>query len=251
MRIIVAEFAVEYSGRLTTRLPYGIRTILIKDDGTILIHADKGAKPLNWMGTPNTIAVQKHGRPRGRPKKTAGQPVSLLTPTAVFSDEHPPTQTWYVDNAKTRENLTISFTSIFSDETFPPGVEHGLVKDGVEEHLQTILAANPHLIGEGLTLIGREVRTRIGPVDILLADETSGGTVCVEVKRTCGMSGPEQLGRYLTFLSKNPDYVPVSGMIVAQKISPQAQTMCDERGYGVVLVDYAELKNVYGNMLNI
>lgn len=246
MRIIVAEFAAEYSGRLTTRLPYGVRTILIKDDGTLLIHSDKGAKPLNWMGTPNIIVEETPKRRPGRPRKNTAGFVSLTSATPVFSDEYPPILIWFVENKKTRENLVISFTRVLSDETYPVGVEHGLVKDGVEEHLQTIIAANPDLVRPGSQLVGREVRTRIGPVDVLLRDSAAGGTICVEVKRTCGMSGPEQLSRYLTFLNKTEEYAPSVGVIVAQKISPQARIMCEERHHEVILVDYEELKETYG-----
>lgn len=209
MRIVIARCSVTYSGRLDTSLPEANRLIMVKADGCVAVHADGGAyKPLNWMNAPNTLVE--------------------------FDDR------WEIRNPK-NELMTIHLHEIFSDSSHVLGEDPGLNKDGVEAHLQELLAAVPDVMEEGLQLIRREHFTSLGPVDILCKD-TNGNTVVIEVKRRGEIDGVEQLTRYLDDLAKDPALAPVRGMFVAQSIKPQARTLAESRGIACVEVDYDALR---------
>jgi RecB family endonuclease NucS len=209
--LVVAECTVTYDGRLTSRLERAKRLLMVKADGCVAVHADGGAyKPLNWMNAPNTISV---------------------------TDE-----VWRIANDK-GEALMIELHAVESDITIELGVDPGLQKDGVESHLQELLAEQPEEIEEGLQLIRREYRTDIGPVDLLCRD-TDGMTVAVEVKRRGEIDGVEQLTRYLEFLNAQPDLAPVRGVFAAQSIKPQAKVLAGSRDIGCVEVDYDGLRGL-------
>lgn len=209
MRLVVARCSVKYEGRLESRLDEATRLIMVKADGCVAIHADGGAyKPLNWMNAPNELVER--------------------------NDE------WVVTNSK-GETLTISLHEIFLDTAHELGEDPGLNKDGVEAHLQELLAALPDAIEEGLTLIRREYPTAIGPVDLLCRDR-NGNTVAIEVKRRGEIDGVEQLGRYLEYLAKDSSLGNVRGIFVAQVIKPQAKTLATTRGFACVEVDYDALR---------
>ena len=211
MRLVVARCSVDYDGRLTAHLPMATRLIMVKADGCVCIHADGGAyKPLNWMNAPNRL--------RESP------------------DE------WVVTNSK-GEQLTIRIESMLSDVTYDLGIDPGLQKDGVEAHIQELLAADPSAIAPGLCLVRREHTTEIGPVDLLCRDG-DGHAVAVEVKRRGEIDGVEQLARYLEFLDRDPTLRPVRGVFVAQEIKPQARALAEERQIACVTVDYDELRGI-------
>ncbi len=211
MRLVLARCTVDYQGRLTAHLPSAVRLIMIKADGCIAVHADGGAyKPLNWMNAPNRL---------------------------VESDS-----TWTVTSPK-GEQLIIQIEELINDSSHEMGVDPGLQKDGVEAHLQELLAADPTSINDGLTLVRREFPTEIGPVDLLCRD-TEGRAVAIEVKRRGEIDGVEQLTRYLGFLNKDPSLRPVRGMFVAQEIKPQAKVLAGDREIGCVEVDYDELRGI-------
>ncbi|MCP3857838.1 MAG: endonuclease NucS [Actinomycetia bacterium] len=211
MRLVLARCTVDYQGRLTAHLPSAVRLIMIKADGCIAVHADGGAyKPLNWMNAPNRL---------------------------VESDS-----TWTVTSPK-GEQLIIQIEELINDSSHEMGVDPGLQKDGVEAHLQELLAADPTSINDGLTLVRREFPTEIGPVDLLCRD-TEGRAVAIEVKRRGEIDGVEQLTRYLDFLNKDPSLRPVRGMFVAQEIKPQAKVLAGDREIGCVEVDYDELRGI-------
>lgn len=226
---------MDYAGRLSAHLPPAVRLLMVKADGSVSIHADDRAyKPLNWMSPPCRI------------------------------EEAP--GVWRVVN-NTGEQLRITLEEILSDSSYELGVDPGLRKDGVEAHLQELLAAQPGALGEGFTLVRREYPTAIGPVDLLCRDaagvavavevkrrgEIDGanytkGTACrhwaVEVKRRAGIDAVEQLGRYLELLNRDPLLAPVGGILAAQIIAPQARTLAEDRGMRCVLLDYDELRGI-------
>lgn len=211
MRLVIARCSVGYEGRLTARLPEAVRLLMVKADGCVAIHADGGAyKPLNWMNSPNTL-IEAEGR-------------------------------WEVTNPK-GERLVIELQEVFSDTIIDMGIDPGLEKDGVETHLQEMLAERPGVIETGLSLIRREYPTALGPVDMLCTD-AEGRVVAVEVKRRGEIDGVEQLGRYLERLDLDPRLAPVRGVLVAQSVSPQARTLAEVRGMGVVEVDYDGLRRI-------
>jgi RecB family endonuclease NucS len=211
MRLVVARCSVDYEGRLSAHLPMATRLIMVKRDGCVAIHADGGAyKPLNWMNAPNTV-IERDGE-------------------------------WTVTNPK-GERLVITIEEIVSDTDHDLGVDPGLQKDGVEAHLQELLAAACDRIEIGLVLVRREHRTEIGPVDLLCRD-AEGRAVAIEVKRRGEIDGVEQLARYLEFLERDPTLRPVRGMFVAQVIKPQAKALAAERGILCVEVDYDELRGI-------
>jgi len=211
VRLVVARCTVDYQGRLTAHLPEAVRLIMVKADGCVAIHADGGAyKPLNWMNAPNTLL--DHGG-------------------------H-----WTVTNPK-GEQLTITLLDVLSDSEHPLGDDPGLQKDGVEAHLQELLAATPHAIEEGLTLVRREYPTAIGPIDLVCRD-TDGIVVAIEVKRRGDIDGVEQLGRYIERLHLDSSLGSVRGVFVAQVVKPQARVLAEARGYRVVEVDYDELRGL-------
>lgn len=218
MRIVVAECAVDYDGRLNAHLPMATRLVMVKADGCVAVHADGGAyKPLNWMNAPNHL-VEEDGR-------------------------------WIVTNPK-GEKLTITFGEVHFETSHEMGEDPGLQKDGVELELQRLLAETPDFMEEGLELIRREYATPIGPVD-LLCRATNGQVVAIEVKRRGEIDGVEQLTRYLEFLNRDERLAPVRGMFVAQVIKPQARTLAEDRGIGCVEVDYDELRGVDSPMLKL
>jgi RecB family endonuclease NucS len=218
MRLVIARCSVDYVGRLTAHLPMAPRLLLVKADGCVSVHADGGAyKPLNWMTAPNTLIERDDG--------------------------------WTVTNPK-GEQLLIHIDEVLSDSSWDLGVDPGLQKDGVEAHLQELLAANCEAIAPGLRLVRREYPTDIGPVD-LLCRAADGTAVAIEVKRRGEIDGVEQLTRYLTYLNRDPMLRPVRGMFVAQQIKPQARTLASDRDIAWVEVDYDELRGIESNELRL
>lgn len=209
MRLVIARCTVNYIGRLEASLPEATRLIMVKADGCVAIHADGGAyKPLNWMNAPNEIRE--------------------------FPDR------WEITNPKD-ERLIINLLQVLSDVSHELGDDPGLSKDGVEAHLQELLAADPTVIEEGLILIAREYPTAIGPVD-LLCRASDGTTVAIEIKRRGEIDGVEQLGRYLEYLRVDSSLGVLRGVFVAQSIKPQARTLAETRGLAWKEVDYDELR---------
>ena len=218
MRLVIARCQVDYLGRLTAHLPMAQRLLLVKADGSVSVHADGGAyKPLNWMSPPCTLAEQP-----GR---------------------------WTVSN-RAGEQLIIEIDEVLHDSRHELGVDPGLIKDGVEAHLQALLAEHTATLGAGFTLIRREYPTAIGPVDLLCRD-ADGMTVAVEVKRRGEIDGVEQLTRYLDLLNRDPQLAPVSGLFAAQQIKPQAHTLATDRGIRCVTVDYDELRGAQPRELRL
>ena len=214
MRIVVATCTVDYSGRLDAHLPAAPRVIMVKADGSVLIHADGGSyKPLNWMSPPCSLV-----------DVTSGADV-----------------VWEVRAAKSDDMLRIVLHEVHSDSEHVLGADPGLVKDGVEAHLQKLLAEQVELLGAGHTLVRREYPTAIGPVDLLVR-EPGGATVAIEVKRRGEIDGVEQLTRYLELLNRDPLLSPVSGVFAAQEIKPQARTLAEDRGIRCLVVDYDTLR---------
>jgi len=211
VRLLIARCVVDYSGRLNAHLPEAVRLIMVKADGTLAIHSDGNAsKPLNWMIAPNVL--EAHG------------------------------DRWVVSNAK-GEKLTIRINEILEDVTHDLGEDPGLLKDGVEAHLQELLAAAPEILEEGLTLLKREYPTDIGPVDLLCSDADMS-TVAIEVKRRGDIDGVEQLARYVERLNHDSRLAPVRGIFAAQSITPQARVMAESRGIEAIEVDYDGLRDV-------
>ncbi|MEG3585894.1 MAG: endonuclease NucS [Actinomycetota bacterium] len=218
MRLIVVQCSVSYEGRLNAYLPSAKRLIMSKADGCIAIHADGGAyKPLMWMNAPNR----------------------------VVEDE----SEWIVTNPK-GEKLKIQIEKIISDVSYELGEDPGLHKDGVESHLQELLAENPQSLEDGLTLTRREYFTEIGPVDLLCRDK-EGQAVAVEIKRRGGIDGVEQLTRYLDFLNRDPKLRPVRGIFAAQQITPQAKVLANDREISTIEVDYDELRGMESAILRL
>jgi RecB family endonuclease NucS len=218
VRLIIARCTVDYVGRLAAHLPPAVRLIMLKADGSVSIHADDRAyKPLNWMSPPCRL------------------------------EEAP--GVWRVVN-KGGEELRITLEEIFQDTSYELGRDPGLQKDGVEAHLQELLAAAPHTFGEGYTLVRREYMTAIGPVDLLCRDHANAH-VAVEVKRRGEIDGVEQLTRYLELLNRDPLLAPVSGIFAAQEIKPQARVLAEDRGIRCVVVDYDRLRGIERDELTL
>ncbi|PIF03003.1 MAG: endonuclease [Propionibacterium sp.] len=222
MRLVIAECQVDYSGRLSAHLPKATRLIMVKADGSVSVHADDRAyKPLNWMSAPCTMDI------------------------AVSDDESWINEIWRV-TAKNDDCLIISLGEVYLDSTHQFGEDPGLQKDGVEAHLQELLAQHPETFGD-LSLVRREYPTAIGPVDIMFrpnAPAVEIKHVAVEVKRRATIDSVEQLTRYLELLNRDPLLRPVSGVLAAQTIAQQAQTLAADRGIAVKLVDYDELRGL-------
>jgi RecB family endonuclease NucS len=209
MRLVVARCSVRYEGRLDANLPEAVRLVMVKADGCVAIHSDGGAyKPLNWMNAPNTLV------------ETDGQ--------------------WVVTNPK-GETLTITFHEVHTESRHDLGEDPGLQKDGVEAHLQELLAALPDAVQPGLTLVRREWPTAIGPVDLMCID-SDGNYVAVEIKRRGEIDGVEQLARYLEVLRSDANLVGLRGVFVAQSIKPQAKVIAEQRSIICVEVDYDDLR---------
>jgi endonuclease len=212
MRLVVARCEVTYTGRLTAHLPEATRLLVFKADGSVLIHADSGGfKPLNWM-TPPTVIEDGEGMIVVR--KRAG---------------------------RTEDRLEIKILELIAEVSHELGEDAGLEKDGVERHLQEELAAQPHVLEEGLRLVRREWMTDVGPVDLMCRD-AADGWVAVEIKRIGTIEAVEQLSRYLEVLRPDPALAGVRGILAAQSVKPQARTLCEARGLGCVEVDLAGLR---------
>ncbi len=210
---MIAQCTVDYLGRLTAHLPSARRLLLVKADGSVSIHADDRAyKPLNWMSPPCWLTEAEDGR------------------------------LWLVEN-KAGEQLRITIEEIEHDSSHELGTDPGLVKDGVEAHLQELLAEHIYLLGEGYTLVRREYMTAIGPVDILCRD-ADGRSVAVEIKRRGEIDGVEQLTRYLELLNRDPLLAPVAGVFAAQQIKPQAKTLAEDRGIRCLTLDYDSMRGM-------
>ncbi len=215
MRLLVATCTVDYVGRLTAHLPEATRLILFKADGSVSIHADDRAyKPLNWMSPP------------------------CFTTESNDTDKKIIT----VEN-KSDERLVITVSKVIHNSTHDLGIDPGLVKDGVEAHLQELLALHVETFGKDWQLVRREYPTPIGPVDLLCKDE-SGKNVAVEIKRRGDIDGVEQLTRYLELLNRDALIAPVGGVFAAQEIKPQAKTLAEDRGIRCVVVDYDALRGL-------
>ena len=223
MRLVIARCAVDYDGRLSAHLPLATRLLLVKADGSVLVHSDGGSyKPLNWMSPPCAmaeLAPEEHERAEG---------VQIV---------------WNVQHAKAEERLRVRIHEIVHDSSHDLGVDPGLVKDGVEAHLQKLLAEHITTLGDGYALVRREHMTPIGPVDILARD-AAGATVAVEIKRRGEIDGVEQLTRYLELMNRDPLLAPVTGIFAAQQIKPQARTLAEDRGIRCVVLDYDELRGI-------
>ncbi|MEJ7628162.1 MAG: endonuclease NucS [Nocardioidaceae bacterium] len=215
MRLVIARCQVDYAGRLTAHLPMATRLLIVKADGSVLVHSDGGSyKPLNWMSPPCTL---------------------------LEGATHDGTVEWVVE-AKGGDTLRILIEDVLADSSYHLGSDPGLQKDGVEKHLQELLSDHPAQLGDGVSLVRREYPTAIGPVDLLCRD--GAGTVAVEIKRRGEIDGVEQLTRYLDLLNRDPLLAPVRGVFAAQEIKPQARTLAADRGITCVVVDYDELRGM-------
>ena len=218
VRLVIAKCSVDYVGRLSAHLPPATRLLMVKADGSVSIHADDRAyKPLNWMSPPCKL------------QEAPG--------------------VWKVVN-KAGERLVVTIEEVVSETTYDLGVDPGLTKDGVEAHLQELLAAHPDTFGDGWTLVRREFMTAIGPVDLLCKDAT-GGSVAIEVKRRGEIDGVEQLTRYLELMNRDPLLAPVAGVFAAQEIKPQARVLATDRGIRCVVVDYDKLRGMERDELTL
>jgi len=217
VRLVIARCSVDYRGRLTAHLPSAVRLLIVKADGSVLVHSDGGSyKPLNWMSAPCRLEELADG--------------------------------WRV--SKAAEELRINIEEILHDTTHELGIDPGLVKDGVEAHLQELLAAAPQMLGKDWRLVRREYPTAIGPVDILYRD-AAGGCVAVEVKRRGEIDGVEQLTRYLELLNRDSLLAPVRGVLAAQEIRPQARVLAEDRGIRCVTLDYQAMRGADDGALRL
>ena len=219
MRLVVARCQVDYAGRLTAHLPMATRVLMIKADGSVLVHSDGGSyKPLNWMSPP--CALREGTTEDGQVE-------------------------WTV-TGKTDDTLRILIEEVLHESSHDLGVDPGLQKDGVEKHLQELLAEHPATLGEGLVLVRREFPTAIGPVDLMCRD-AEGRSVAVEIKRRGEIDGVEQLTRYLELLNRDPLLTgkgSVRGIFAAQAIKPQARVLAEDRGITCAVVDYDALRGM-------
>jgi RecB family endonuclease NucS len=225
VRLVVATCTATYSGRLDAHLPLARRLLVVKADGSVLLHADGGSyKPLNWMSPPCSLTVSA--------------PSDEAAAAGV-------TEVWTVQQAKSDDRLVVELYDVAHDSSHDLGVDPGLVKDGVEAHLQALLAEQISLLGEGHTLVRREFPTAIGPVDILARDPSDGFRhVAVEIKRRATIDAVEQLTRYLDLLNRDPLLAPVRGILAAQSIAPQARVLAADRGIDVLVLDYDAMRGV-------
>jgi RecB family endonuclease NucS len=219
MRLVIARCQVDYAGRLTAHLPMATRLIMVKNDGSVLVHSDGGSyKPLNWMSPPCKLV-------EGVSEEGAAE--------------------WVVTgrDGPSGDSLKILIEQIMHDSLHELGADPGLQKDGVEKHLQELLAEHPATLGEGFSLVRREFPTAIGPVDLMYRD-AAGLAVAVEVKRRGDIDGVEQLTRYLELLNRDPALRPVRGIFAAQEIRPQARVLAGDRGIACSVVDYDALRGM-------
>ena len=223
MRLVIARCSVDYAGRLSAHLPLATRLLLLKADGSVLVHSDSlSYKPLNWMSPPCSITM-----PEVSPEHLEAGVI----------------ETWKVTQAKTSDLLVISIHEIIHDSAHELGIDPGLQKDGVEAHLQKLLAEQIDLLGDGYRLVRREYMTAIGPVDILAIDH-AGASVAIEIKRRGDIDGVEQLTRYLELMNRDPRLAPVAGVFAAQEIKPQARTLALDRGIRCVTLDYDAMRGL-------
>ncbi|GLU86387.1 endonuclease NucS [Kocuria palustris] len=223
MRCVIADCSVDYEGRLKAHLPLSRRLLLVKADGSVLVHSDGGSyKPLNWMSPP-----------------------ARLVETAPDEDQAAAgvTEVWTVSAAKSDDVLRVLIHARHEELSHDLGVDPGLIKDGVEADLQRLLAEQLDLVSTGTTLVRREFPTAIGPVDILARD-ASGATIAIELKRRGDIDGVEQLTRYLELLNRDPRLAPVRGIFAAQQIKPQARTLAADRGIDCLTLDYDAMRGV-------
>ena len=214
---------MDYAGRLTAHLPLANRLLVVKADGSVLVHSDGGSyKPLNWMSPPC--------------KLTVSQPDEAAAERGVI-------ETWTVQQSKTDDRLIVSLHEVLHDSSHELGVDPGLVKDGVEAHLQKLLAEQVNRLGDGWSLVRREYMTAIGPVDLLVRNAT-GGSVAVEIKRRGDIDGVEQLTRYLELMNRDPLLFPVAGVFAAQEIKPQARVLAEDRGIRCLVLDYDAMRGL-------
>ena len=221
--MVIARCSVDYEGRLRAHLPLATRLLLVKADGSVLVHSDGGSyKPLNWMSPPCAMAE-------------------------VDPEEHEAADgvesVWVVQHARSDDRLRVRLHEVLHDSVHDLGVDPGLAKDGVEAHLQRLLAEHITTLGQGYTMVRREHMTAIGPVDILCKD-ASGASVAVELKRRGDIDGVEQLTRYLELMNRDSHLAPVAGIFAAQEIKPQARTLAADRGIRCVILDYDALKGI-------
>ena len=229
MRLVIARCSVDYVGRLDAHLPMADRLLIVKADGSVSVHADDRAyKPLNWMTPPCTL------------KESAIEDLDGDDTGEVL---------WLVENPK-GEQLRITIAEIHEEISYDMGEDPGLVKDGVEAHLQELLADQIDTLGDSYTLVRREYPTAIGPVDIMAKDENNNN-VAIEVKRRGGIDGVEQLTRYLELLNRDELLAPVSGVFAAQEIKPQARTLAEDRGFRCLVLDYDELRGIESTELRL
>src|SRR3569833_519731 len=211
VRLVIARCQVDYAGRLTAHLPMATRLLLVKSDGSVSVHSvDRAYKPLNWMSPPCWLIEDG--------------------------------KLWIVEN-KQGEKLVITIDEISHNHARDLGPAPGLQKDGVEAHLQVLLAEHIKTLGDGYTLVRREFPPAIGPVDIMARD-ADGKSVAVEIKRRGEIDGVEQLTRYLELLNRDPLLAPVQGVFAAQIIKPQARTLAEDRGIRCLTLDYDELRGI-------
>jgi len=223
VRVVIARCSVDYEGALQAHLPLATRLLVVKADGSVLVHSDGGSyKPLNWMAPPCSMVE--------------------LEPDGAETDEGV-AAVWLVRHGKREDTLRIRLHEVLSDTSHELGIDPGLVKDGVEAQLQALLAEHVHTLGAGFTLVRREFPTPIGPVDLLCRD-AAGAAVAVEVKRRGDIDGVEQLTRYLELLNRDPHLAPVEGVFAAQVIRPQARTLALDRGIRCVTLDYEALRGL-------
>ncbi len=236
MRLVIARCSVDYAGRLSAHLPLATRLLMLKADGSLLVHSDGGSyKPLNWMSPPCVLATEEPG------EEEAGAGV---------------VEVWRVTHKKTGDALRVQIYEVIHDSSHELGIDPGLQKDGVEADLQRLLAEQVDVIGEGLTLVRREFPTAIGPVDLMLRDPDAATVVvtedetpralhvAVEVKRRAGIDAVEQLTRYLDLLNRDSHLRPVRGVLAAQAFAPQARTLATDRGIDCVVLDYEAMKGI-------
>jgi RecB family endonuclease NucS len=223
VRLVIARCSVDYDGRLTAHLPLATRLLMVKADGSVLVHSDGGSyKPLNWMSPPCAMAE--------------------MAPTAEEGDDGV-TLVWVVQHAKSEDRLRVCLYEVLHDSHHDLGVDPGLVKDGVEAHLQKLLAEHIHTLGEGWSLVRREHMTAIGPVDILARNQVRQH-VAIEIKRRGEIDGVDQLTRYLELMNRDPHLAPVVGIFAAQEIRPQARVLAEDRGIRCVVLDYDALRGI-------
>nr|WP_236023649.1 endonuclease NucS [Bifidobacterium miconis] len=248
---------------MTASLPPAKRVLLIKADNSLLIFSELGSyKPLNWMAAPCTIREIVPDAVADDESASDGAIASVSddADTTDADDVAPvvgkdpseltPTKLLRVSADKSSDILEVALYRVYSDDTYDLGEDPGLVKDGVEDHLQRYLAQQITRIGEGAKLVRREYPTAIGPVDIMATD-ASGMHVAIEIKRHGGIDGVEQLTRYCKLLNRDPLLAPVRGIFAAQTITPQARVLAEDRGFECLILDYDEMRGVEDDSLRL